>query len=168
MSSLQYDQEDSKRKTRYLIGGTLVVAVFIIVLWMGTGGSASVFKSISESLTGTPTTLTSSCTCPTTPGVLSTGNIGYVEPMGQEQHEGNSPYFVTDCESDAKALMMYLQDPYALAIAQSMTRQDLGGVPPKQLFFSWDDKDKKCNFHLACPQLSDCGDTRYATGIVKM
>lgn len=161
-------QEDTWRKMRYFVGGTAVIVVFIVVIWMGTGGTASVFKSISESLAGTKTTLTTSCACPTVPGTLSMGNIGYVEPMGQEQHEGNSPYFVTDCETDAKALMAYLQDPYALAIAQSMTRQDLGGLPPKQLFFSWDDQEKKCNFHLACPELSDCGNSRYATGIVKM
>lgn len=172
----------SRREALFVGLGLVFFALFILVMWRATNGSGYGKDIAGAEIDGAEYALgqfnnatispnqsdvmTTTCQCPSGPGVVVQGSITESALMGQSEHEGNSPYFFADCEGDAKQMLMFLQDEEVFGYAQSITHANLGSYPPRKLYFTWDQTKGQCNFFLTCAGMGSCGQKNVATGLV--
>ena len=106
------------------------------------------------------------CKCPSSVAGVQSGAINQTALIGQVKHEGNAPYSFDQCRKDAEEMMFFLQDQELFQYAQSISRNDLGNYPPKQLFYTWDQEAGRCDFFFTCDGMKDCDKTSVASGMV--
>lgn len=108
----------------------------------------------------------STCQCPSSPTQVVVGGIDKASLIGQAHHESNSTYSFADCQSNAAEMIDLLQDEHLFKYSQAITRNGIGGTPPKQLYYTWDQQTRMCNFYTECGGMSECDSQHMATGMV--
>lgn len=152
-----------------VIGGVIFLGLVIAIFFFGRTDKEKAITDFSDSTIAPladPTFTPGPCVCPTPEMPLSKGAIGGAAHIGQMTHEGNSPYSFNDCKSNAAEMFQFLQDQEIFQYAQSITRGSLGTYPPKQLYYTWDQKAGQCNFYFQCGGMTKCSDESVASGLI--
>jgi hypothetical protein len=159
------------KNKKILFFGLVFFALVIVVLFYGKGTkeNAKAIVNFSDSTVAPSHDAAfnpGACMCPSTGADLVMGSIDAAPLIGQVKQEGNSPYDYNACRKDAVEMLEFLQDQEIFQYAQSITRNELGEFPPKELYYSWDQKAGKCNFFFSCPGMTRCSDNSVVSGKV--
>lgn len=146
----------------------VVTGAIIVALWWAVYPSKKYLVSDEKQIAhGQDKVLAQSCACPGSAGDPPVqGRINAVAVLGEQQTEANRPYTAMECAANARDTLRYLQDEHLFQWAQSVTRDALTEFPPSQLYYTWDQNAKRCEFFFNCPGLTGCGDPNLATGLV--
>ena len=150
----------------------------LVVLWLGQGQS----QGHGEHNTGNKITLysnktlppikninyTETCTCPTSMDSLVYGMPTIKARMGQTQRENNTPYTLNTCMKDAYDMLQMMQDGELRAYVNTLTHRGYEAPAPKQLYYSWDQDTKQCNFYFECEKMKMCSSKNVSSGIVNL
>ena len=170
------DNIDNTDKYKTIVAGLLLFVIAFLILWRASAGVNLGLDSTAEhqnlnvsSSTVKPQqqlSFASTCQCPASPNQVVVGAIDKASVIGQGNHESNSTYSFADCQSNAAEMVNLLQDEHLFKYSQAITRNGIGGYPPKHLYFTWDQEARICKFYTSCGGMTQCNKKNIVTGMV--